>query len=584
MNVAATVETRVETPSVRDAASCRAWLARLASGDSGRLLQVDRLMRGLVRSTQAPDLVLEIAEQARPVHLAELDGVIERLDPSAFPMGDSDRARLSTALESLRLGRNLYRQIHLQLLGDSEAAAHAVIPGAASSPRAAMPLARALDYQARLLLALQRLKVTVDPADWDEFCTLAQQLRASTFIDARLPDEAPLLKAGTSRALFVYPLLVWLAQPYARTPAEFALVTRLARRWAGRVGFRLEDGWGSTDTRHGPSIALSERHTVRLVTHRLQRRIETRLREIEALGSRASPRLPRGLTLPATRRLLTDLARQWCEPRMLIRTPDARLGEMRLRFGFPMLAAAAQDTGTADTRSGGVARRAGSAPVASRAAHQAPMRRPSPWHSAASRAYIYGRFEHDTLIRLAIGGPRQVDPLQAWVADAQTADWVSIERQQAVFEGCFAQRGIQLGALAVLVPAALESDANGVDRDRRSRGAPKRIFGRVVSVSQRLSGDARQPASQRVGVVLWSGLPMLVGARAGDDPFFHDAFLLIPDQASDEPTTLVLAEGTFHAPAVASIREAERDYRVRLEELLDRGPGYDRVRISRLPG
>jgi len=580
MNVAATIEATTETPRVLDAASCRTWLARLATEETGRLLQVDRLMRGLVRSTQAPDLVLEIAEQARPVHLAELDGVIERLDASAFPMGDSDRARLSTALESLRLGRNLYRQVHAQLLGDSEAAAHAVIPGAASSPRAAMPLARALDYQARLLLALQRLKVAVDAAEWDEFCSLAQQLRASTFIDVRLPDEAPLLKAGTSRALFVYPLLVWLAEPYTRTPAEFALVARLARRWAGRVGFRLEEGEGSSDTRHGPSIALSERHTVRLVTHRLQRSIETRLREIEASGSRSAPRLPRGLTLQATRRLLSDLAHQWCEPRLLIRTPQARLGEMRLRFGFPMLAVAGDASPAAGASAGG--RRAGAA--ASRATHHARAPRPSTWHSAASRAYIYGRFEHDTLIRLAIGGPRRIDPLRDWAAGAQAADWVSIERQQAVFEGGFAQRGIELGALALLVPSAIERDPAAVDRNDRAHDLPKRIFGRVVSVGQRLSGDARQPASLRVSVALWLGLPMLVGVRAGDDPFFHDAFLLVPEPVGDGPTSLVLAEGSFHAPAVASLREAERDYRIRLEELLDRGPGYDRVRISRLPG
>jgi hypothetical protein len=572
------VETPVETPRVRDAASCRAWLARLAQGDSGRLLQVDRLLRGLVRSTQAPDLVLEIAEQARPVHLAELAGVIDRLDARQFPLADSDRARLLTALESLRLGRNLYKQIHTELVGASEAATRTVIPGAANSLRVVMPLARALDYQTRLLIALQRLKVAVEPADWDELCTLARHLRVSTFIDTKLPDEAPLLSAGTSRALFVYPLLVWLASPYVRSPAEFALATRLARRWSGRVGFRLEDGAGSRDTRHGPSVALTEQHTVRLVTHRLQRRIESRLRELEALGKRAVPRLPRGLTLADTRRLLTELTRQWCEPRSMFRIPDAALGEMQLRFGFPELPEAPPGSAPAAPADGALRGRGAGA-----RSRQAP-RRTNSWHSAASRAYIYGRFENNTLIRMALGGAPPPDPLSRWADDAQRAEWVSIERQQAVFEGDFAGPGIRLGALALVVPPAMERDHSLPGRHPLSEPSPKRIFGRVVSLSQSFPSDARRPARLRVSITVWSGLPALVGVRSGEDPFFHDAYLLSPDPATGEPTCLVLPFGRFHGPDVASLREADRDCRIRFEELLDRGPDYDRVRITRLPG
>ena len=578
------VETPVESPRVRDAASCRAWLARLAQGDSGRLLQVDRLLRGLVRSTQAPDLVLEIAEQARPVHLAELAGVIDRLDVRSFPIADSDRARLLTALESLRLGRNLYKQIHTELVDTGEASTRTVIPGAANSLRVVMPLARALDYQTRLLIALQRLKVAVEPQEWDELCTLARHLRASTFIDAKLPDEAPLLTAGTSRALFVYPLLVWLAEPYLRSPAEFALATRLARRWSGRVGFRLEEGTGSTDTRHGPSVALTERHTVRLVTHRLQRRIEARLRELEVLGTRAVPRLPRGLALEDTRRLLKDLIRQWCEPRSVFRIPDAPLGEMRLRFGFPELpalpsASAGEAAGPLSAERASRSRGTGGGGAA-RGRQQGA--KPSAWHSAASRAYIYGRFENNTLIRMALGGAPPPDLLSLWTGGAQRVEWVSIERQQAVFEGEFAGLGIQLGALALIVPPSLERDKSLAGRHPESEPSPKRIFGRVVSLSQSFPSDARRPARLRVSIAVWSGLPTLVGVRSGEDPFFHDAYLLSPDAATGEATSLLLPTGRFHGTDVATLRESERDCRIRFEVLLDHGPEYDRVRITRL--
>ena len=52
-------ESLVETSRIRDAASCRAWLARLSADDGSRLSAVDRLLRSLIRSDQAPDLVLE---------------------------------------------------------------------------------------------------------------------------------------------------------------------------------------------------------------------------------------------------------------------------------------------------------------------------------------------------------------------------------------------------------------------------------------------------------------------------------------------------------------------------------------------
>nr|MCU0258694.1 hypothetical protein [Solirubrobacteraceae bacterium] len=378
-------ESLVENARVRDAASCRAWLARLAAGESSLLSPVDRLMRNLGRSAEAPDLVLEILEQARPVHLTELSGVFDRLDSRAFPMAEPDRQRFFVALDSLRLGRNLYRRLYQQLVEDSDAATHTVIRGSVHSLRAVMPLARALDYQARMLLVLLRLKIAIDPVEWDDLCTMARLLRASTFLDAPLPDETPLLPSMTARALFVFPMMVWLARPEARSDAELALVTRLARRWAGRVGFRLEEGGLPHDGKNGPSVELTERHWVRLVTHRLKRRLQDKRREIDALGARAEARLPRGLGVEATRRLLEELDELWVSPRTQLRVPDARLGGMRVRFGFPDLPPPLEGGAAGSPGARGPGRNA----------------RRATWHSAASRAYIYGRFEHNTLIRMA---------------------------------------------------------------------------------------------------------------------------------------------------------------------------------------
>ena len=568
-------ESLVENARVRDAASCRAWLARLAAGEASRLSPVDRLLRNLTRSSEPPDLVLEIAEQARPVHLAELSGVFDRLDASAMPMAEPDRQRLLAALDSLRLGRNLFKQLHVQLIEDSEAATHAVIRGSAPSLRAVMPLARALDYQARMLVVLQRLKIAVEPEDWDELCTLAKRLRGSSFIDAPLPDESPLLPSMTGRALFAYPMMVWLARPELRTNAELAVIMRLARRWAGRVGFRLEEAGAPHDGKNGPSVELTERHWVRLVTHRLQRRLHEKRSDLDAHAARAGARLPRGMTLEGTRHLLEDLEALWVAPRTQVRVPDARLGQMRLRFGYPQLPPPP-----------GAAQQAHAGKTGSRAAGRGSQRasQPATWHSASSRAYIYGRFEQNTLIRMALGERGAEDPLAQWAGVAESAEWVSIERQQAVFETASRLPGIGLGALVTVVPPRVETAAGEMPRHPSAEPSPKRMFGRIASLVQRPGDDSRDTPRVRIGVTVWAGSPTLVGVRLGQDPFFDDAWLLSPDPSTGEPTCLVLPVGSFSHPAPASLRESSKDVRVRLEEVLDRGGDFERVRISRIPG
>ena len=550
-------ETLVETSRIRDAASCRAWLSRLSAEDGSRLSAVDRLLRSLQRSDQAPDLVLEIAEQARPVHLVELAGVIDRLDTGRFPMSEADRRRFLSAIESLRLGRNLYKQLHTRLVDDSGVSTRSVIPGAAPSLRAVLPLARALDFQSRLLVAMQRLRVVVDAEEWDELCVLARHLRASTFIDTALPDEAPLLRPLTARALFVYPLLVRLARPETLSAAEFALAARLARRWSGRVGFRLMEGSVSHDGGQGPSLAVTERNSIRLVTHRLKRRLDERRAEVDGLGRKGAARLPKGMTIESTQRLLAELDQAWIAPGMVPRVPHVRLGEMRLRFGFPQV---------------------DPAPVRAKAAPD----RPLAWHSAASRAYIYGRFEQNTIIRMALGDEPICDPLADWVSGARPADWVSIERQQSVFEFSLAAGEIALGSLVTVVVSAPADAKQSAPSQGSVASEGRRMFGRVVSLAQQISVDSRQGPVQRVGVSIWSASPVLVGVRIGEDPFFNDAYLLAPDPNSGESMSLLMKTGTFHGADSAMLREAMRDVRIRVDHLIERGPDYDRVRISRL--
>lgn len=549
-------ETLAETSRVRDAESCREWLARLDNADMARLPSVDRLMRNLMHSSPPPEDPLEIAEQARAVHLAELDGVLDRIDAVQFPLIEADRLRLLPAVESLRLGRELYKQIHagLPVSGDSTPATP--VPLGSARARAGLPLARALDYQVRLLIALLRHRIEPPAEEWDELCDLAGQARAGGFVDVPLPDASPLLgKVSTPRALFAYPILLWLSAPGTRSEGAYTLAARLARRWCGRIGFRFDSDAGVNDVRHGPTVALTDRHTVRLVTHRLRRRLDDRRRELEGLGARAVSRLPKGMSVATAQKLLEDLSRLWCDPRLVPYVPDTHLGEIGLRFGLP--------------------RREDAPPGAVN-------RRPLSMHTQASRSYIYGHFEQHTVFKRSSREGGFVDPLRDWSAGAQLANWVSIERHQALFELEARAPGLCLGALALLVLPALESGDPQVAAPRAS-GTQKRLFGRVVSLNQRLQDGARSAVIQRVGVAMWSGSPTLVGVRIADVPAFEDGFLLSPDPATGDPHCVILPAGRFVEAGPATLREGARESKIRLEELLDRGAGFDRIRFTRNP-
>ncbi|HPU51965.1 MAG TPA: hypothetical protein PK359_10430 [Burkholderiaceae bacterium] len=547
---------------VRDAATCRAWLNTLGENELGRLSAIERLLRNLAHSPQAPDLLLEIAEQARTAHLHELDSMASSLRGAAFPMPEAERRRLAVVCDGLALGRDLFARLHNQLLDESEAATRTVIPGTTTTLRAILPLARALDYQSRLILCLQSNGFEIEPAHWDKLCTYAGRVRASTFQDVALPDESPLLPSPTARALFTYPLLIALAQFEGRSDAERALVTRLARRWAAKVGFRIEPGTATHVSPNGPVMGLSSEHAVRMDSHKLMRRLQARREEIDALdtGAASAARLPRGMTLPATRSLLASLADRWSPGCVMVTPPDARLGEMRLRFGLPTLKTPERATQLSQPR---LESREGQAN----------------WQSAANRAYIYGRFEQNTIIRMALGDEPGEDMLATWAAKAERATWVAIERQHSYFEREFASP-VALGDLVTIVPPSLADQPAAVPGARSNKPA-RFMFGRVTSLSQRQNPDLKMPPIQRIGVAVWSGTPTLVGVRGGDDPFFHDAVLLSADSAG-EPESLLLPAGRFSSQPSITLREPTRDVRVRLEAILETGASFERRRIHRL--
>jgi len=318
---------------VADADDCRAWLAGLPEAE--RPAALAQLMVALAGSRQRPRTLFAIAEEARPAHLRGLDRVAAGLRGALFPMPAEPRRAASALLDELALGRDLYARLHAELSEDDGWSGRTVIPGTTVSLQAILPLVRSLDYQARLILMQLGHRLRVAAQDWDRLCVAAIHVRASSFQDVVLPDEAPLMASPTARALFTAPLLVALTGPGARSEPELALVSRLARRWAARVGFRIEPGSAVRPGSTGPVLGLSKAHAVRLDTQKLLPRLRAQRDAIEALGPGGSARLPRGLSLAATTALLDLLEQRWAPGYVLLALPDAPMGRLRLRFGFP---------------------------------------------------------------------------------------------------------------------------------------------------------------------------------------------------------------------------------------------------------
>jgi hypothetical protein len=318
---------------VTDAEACRTWLAGLT--ESERDPAASALIDALAASGDLPGRRYAIAEQVRPAHLKALERAAAALRGAVFPMPLEQRRQAAELLQEFAAGRELYARLHAELSDEAGGPARTIIPGTTASLQGILPLIRALDYQSRLILAQQAHRLRVGTQDWDRLCMQAIHVRASSFQDEVFPDETPLMGSPTARALFVAPLLVALAAPAARGDAELAVVVRLARRWAAGVGFRIDAGTAVRPGVAGPVLGLSALHAVRLDTQKLLPRLRAQRDALEGLDVRGVPPLPRGLTLAATTALLDLLERRWAPGHVVLALPDAPIGRMRLRFGFP---------------------------------------------------------------------------------------------------------------------------------------------------------------------------------------------------------------------------------------------------------
>ncbi len=536
---------------VRDAASCRQWLDGLRGEGGDRLASIRALFERLGRPGIAADALFEIADQARCEQvrsierwLAPLAGRVDRSDDGGWP-------RLAGALASLRASRDLFKRAYGLMLERDGDGTRSIIPGATDALRVAMPLARALDAQARIVALLLRHRCAVPAGEWEALCALARHMRRTTFMDEALIDETPLVKPATARALFVYPLLLLASDLPARSPAEARLAERLASRMAAKIGFRIDDGPPAVHA-HGPTLALAPGHSVRLDTHRVPASIERR-RQQWLQGTAATTRR-HGAAPPgdAQLALLVDLERRWTRAALLVAGGAPRDGGTHAGVDAGSNAGSNADGAPAP---GGARLRFGLPRV-----HAG---EPSARAAAGAGNYEFGRWEQNTIIRLALGADRdRRKPAELVMAEGEAVDRVAIGRDGRIgFDRHGATPRALPGALAALaLPQGL-------------------VLGRIESVEQVTDADASALRGGRVTLRRWPGTPMPAGVRFEGAASFADVWLLPGDPAVGELPSLVVLPGRVRAGARALLRERERELPIRFAALLERGSGFERLSL-----
>ncbi len=533
-----------EATRIRDVESCRSWLDTLSDDPSEQLRRIDALLEGLNADGRPADALLEIVEQARPVLLAAFEATRAQSVGAAFPLPAPARERLQSAFDGLARARDQYQALYTRLVEDSGLATRSVIDGTAESLRTVLPLG-ARSTSMRALLAADAAHALGGAGG-----PVARRMHAGA---SPAPQHLPRRCAARyraadprrDRARAVHLSAAAAAGGAGRSQdAEAAMVDALARRWASKVGFRLDEDGRIHDNRHGPTLPIDARVSVRLDTHRLQRSLAARLAALADGQPPGDLRLPRGLTLEQARRLLDELQLCWSAAWRPARASGPPVEPVRVCFGMPR----PRQVDTAD----GAGAAAG---------------------GVAGAAYVYGRNEGNTIIRIGQQSRQAQSEEYAELLDqARAAAWSSDAHGRAVLELPWGPYALQLGMLVILVTAA---EARAGRRDR-----PQLRLGRVVAMHEH-AGPCEAPAqpgtevaaaAARYGWCCSCGNSRSAWSASG---WPRRRSTRTRSGCRAIPTVWWSRCGRWRPDAMAMLRLRDEDLRMRFSRALERGTGFE---------
>ncbi|MCP5266504.1 MAG: hypothetical protein H6934_10360 [Burkholderiaceae bacterium] len=533
----------IDLSAIHDAAHCNAWVRALPTVGVERAPSLTALCRHVADARFAPDSAFEILEVARGPILAEAEQLLGPLGQARVPFAIEPLARMRDGLELLEAAHRAYRAVYTRMIEKDDLDTRSIIPGATNALRVVMPLARALDALARRLVLSMQAHVALDKQDWRELAVLGRHLRETTFMDVALLDATPLLRPVTARALFIYPVLLHLARVEELSSAEARIVERLARRWASRVGFRIVNVRGATDNPHGPVVRIGDGETLLLDTHRLVSSLGSH-RDDWLSPSKRAGRAVLGVEIEALRTLLDRLESRWSARARRSRVVGAPYERIRLRLGLP------------------AHRRIG-------LGQSDPVREPIP-EGRDPAAYDYGRWEQNTIVRMALGND-PVDPVAALMADGEQARWIHVVDGMLVFERAAMTPPGRAGGLAVFTAQAAGEVSGGGD-------PPRLMLGRILCALQVPAFDA---SVHRLRIEPIPGRVRPVGLRCDAAVGPLDAYVLFPDTPGAAGSTgLFLPAGLVGVGDAVSFDDLDETRTARVTRFVAHGPGYDWVGLD----
>lgn len=524
-----------ETGGVDGPAACHKWLGRMPQESGERLKAVTALVGRIAEGNFAIDVTVEMLELARASLLVDADRHACRLRTATAPFGPENIARwreVATALDRLH---RAYRTAYTRMVEAGELDTRSVIPGASNAIREVMPLARSLDALSRRLAFALLAHVEVEPVDWFDLSDLARHMRQTTFLDEPLVDPMAIARPVNARAAITYPLLLQAVGLDGRPAAQASLIDRLARRWATRVGYRFDTGLALAGNPHGPTFWLGPRLSVRLDTHHLQKKLAER-RDGWLANARSAGRGVPGMDRAALAGLLDELMFAWSARNRGGIVAAGRPAPIRLRVGMPTFHRSRAELAAAGDR--------------------------------GEASYAYGRWEQNTILRMALGKDgERVDATAALAGESEKAwrvardDGIWLVDRQAMTP--HVRRG-ELVSLCVDGPDVQE------DADRF-------LLARVESVRQIVPAPGRkdQRTGHRLRLSVMTGRAQPVGIRGPRHAEHVDAFLM----ESAGQSALVAASDTVVVGEGLSIRCGANDRRAMVVESLDRGRGHERFSL-----
>ena len=522
---------------VKDAPSCQAWLESLPAAPRERigaiLVLVERLMRGDI----APDPCFECLELARVDLVTAIEDVVRPLQVAPVPFAAEQRATLDELHGALVALRDAFKRVYARMSEARSIDTRSVIPGATNALRVALPLARALDSQSRAMALLLRCRTMISPQACDELGLMAQHMRRTTFLDQSLPDRVALTQPNTSRGAFVYPLLLLMAGCEGFGAAERALIDKLARRWATRVGFGYESPRGRPAKESGALLVTGPGPRLRLLTDKLLRSLESRRAEWLSDERRAG-RAALGLDTPALTALLDRLDEAWSPETTCDLSARPQGAALRVRFGLPAFWGSRTELGLGDDPG---------------------------WSGVAAATYRTGSWESESVLHRALGTlASAMDPVAALMGEAQSERIYRVENDLIVFDRHSPTPTAALGDIVALLPAAAADD----QRPERARF----VLGRVVGLQQFAEINGDNSPTHRVTVRILPGTPVPVGIRLLDEARYSDAFLL--RSVAGTPTVIAMHSGEVPKGSRISVREGADESKVFAFARIGYGPGY----------